>query len=302
MIHLPSPLSRLVWLSTAISAALLLATGCNQDQGTFGNHGGGGTGGDAGSTAQGGAGGQVIDEPAIMIRFRAHTEPFEHEDNLSGQTPIDHVSGVRKLQLFVDESDPNPVTIFDFGSDFVEIGYNHGDDTAVVSVPASSVPSATYTHARVVHSHVRYRVSANMHQNGMVLPGEFDNLQVLSDGTMLDGTLRDHGYYEYTFITGGQDYTQTGSNAPLPQVWDTGGYTVGFENGEWFYSFPVLLVVPADIDHDLTVVHEVNMFESFRWEDQDEPSYQPGVFDSTAIVSEPVEHFGANSFWVTVDE
>ena len=37
------------------------------------------------------------------------------------------------------------------------------------------------------------------------------------------------------------------------------------------------------------------MHESFRWQDQDLPEYQPGVLDTTPVASEPVLRFGANS-------
>jgi len=270
------------------------------DPGEPGGAGAGAGMGEAGATAQGGAGG-VVDGPTITIRFRAHTDPFAHDDGLNGQTPISHSSGVRKLQLFKDPSDPNPITVFDFGSTFVEIGYDDGDDTSVYTLPAKSLPTGMYTMARVVHSHVRYRVSSTMHTNGLSLPGEFDNMQVLSDGTLLDGQVRNHGYYEYVFLTGGQQFPTSGNNAPLPQGWNTGGFSVGVESGEWAYSFPVDLALTPDLAADLDVVLEVNMFESFRWQDQDQPGYAPGVFDTNPIVSEPVVHFGANSYWLTLE-
>lgn len=301
----------------AMTAALIAATGCGEYADPFGpgqgeggaaggqiELGGGGVGGTeiggAGQGAEGGGGG-AVDGPTITIRFRSHTDPFDHDDGLSGQTPIDHVSGVRKLELYQNASDPNPITIFDFGNDYVEIGYNDGDDTPVHTVPIASLPMATYTIARVVHSHVRYRVAATMHAAGMGMPGEFHNVQVLSDGTSLDGQLRNHGYYEYTFVTGGQDFHSSGANAPLPSGWDTGGFSVSFENGEWAYSFPVFLPLTPEISSDIDMVLEANMFESFRWTDQDEPGYLPGVLDSTPIASEPVVHFGANDYWMTLE-
>jgi hypothetical protein len=41
---------------------------------------------------------------------------------------------------------------------------------------------------------------------------------------------------------------------------------------------------------------EVNVHESYRWEDQDQPGYAKGVFDSTASTFEPVKAFGASRF------
>lgn len=310
-------LSRALGAST-LCFALSAAAGCvptpepfdgsGGDRGQAGEPAVGGAGGSGASaseggqgTSEGGAGSTEPEGPTVTIRFRSHTDPFDHDDGLSGQTPIEHLSGLRKLQLFTSPTDPSPVTIFDFGSDFVEVSYDDGADTAVYSLPASSLPSGTYTMARVVHSHVRYRVAGTMHANGWHLPGEFDNLQVLSDGTMLDGQLRNHGYYEYVFVTGNQEFPASGTNAPLPQGWDTGGFSVGFDDGEWSYSFPVELVVSPALAQDLAVVLEVNMFESFRWQDQELAGYQPGVLDSTPLASEPVIHFGANDFWLTVE-
>jgi hypothetical protein len=303
-------------LSCAIVCIVPFFTGCGSDIGVgeldatsasssssaSSTSGSGGAGGDGSgtTTGTGGAGGS-IDGPVIGIRLRASTAAFPHADGLSGQTPIDHRSGVRKFQLFQGESDPAPLTIFDLGEDSVEVGYNDGDDTLVFTVPVATLPTATYTLARVVHSHVRYRVGATMHANGLSVPGEFDNLQVLSDGSRVDGELHDAGYYEYVFETGGMSFPASGDNAPIPEYLGGGGFSVKFENGEWAYYFPVLLPLTPDLTEDLDVVMEVNMHESFRWTDQQEPSYTAGVFDTTPVVSEPVLRFGANTFGVVLE-
>lgn len=300
------------WLALVLT--MTMAGGCRLGSDPFGGPGedpSDGAGGAAGGVEEGGAGeggsgqagggGEAAAGPMVTIRFRSTTEAFDHQDGLAGQTPLEHYSGVRKLQLFRDASDPNPVTVFDFGSDFVEIGYNEGDDTAVYSVPASTLELGTYTLARTVHSHVRYRVTSTMHVAGFPLPGEFDCLQVLSDDTMLAGQLYDHGYYEYVFTSGAQSFPTSGSNAPLPLSAETGGFTAKFENGEWAYYYAVELVVTPDIADDIDVVLNVNMHESFRWQDEPLPLYQPGVFDTTPVDFEPVVKFGANSYWMTLE-
>jgi hypothetical protein len=52
---------------------------------------------------------------------------------------------------------------------------------------------------------------------------------------------------------------------------------------------------------DLNVVVEVNMDRSFRWEDQDQPGYTKGVYDTTATDHEPIHRFGANSYVIRVE-
>lgn len=276
-----------------------LSVGCGRDVevGQLGP-GEGGSGGGDGGEGGGGAGGVDPGGAQIHIHFRANTQPFSHADGLSGQTPLSHVSGLKKFELLTDDSDPEPLLVFDYGQEFVEVSYDDGADTVAYSLPAHALPIETYTVARVVHSHVRYRIEATMHNLGLHLPGEFDNLQVLSDDTLIDGELRQAGYYEYEFSTAGQTFPTSGENAPVPEWSETGGFSVKFEDGEWAYYFPVFLPLTPDVPEDVDVVLEVNMFESFRWQDQELPDYAPGVFDTTATSFEPVLRFGANSFQV----
>ncbi len=259
----------------------------------------GGAGGEAGAEA--GAGGATTDGPKVTVRFRSNTDPFDHQDGLAAQTPTVHRSGVRKLQLFLDEHDPDPITIFDFGQDYVEIDYDHGADTAVYVLPASVLPEGLYTVARVVHSHTRYQVASVLHVSGLHLLGEYDCLQVLSDDTLLDGTLRDHGYFEYVFSSGSWQFPVTGDDAPVPAWSETGGFSAGFEGGEWAYTFAVNLPLTPHVPSDVAIVLEVNMHQSFRWQDQDEPGYQPEVFDTHPFGMEPVMRFGANAYWIYLE-
>jgi hypothetical protein len=46
---------------------------------------------------------------------------------------------------------------------------------------------------------------------------------------------------------------------------------------------------------------EVNMSESFRWEDQALPGYTAGVYDTTPTSFEPIRRFGANSYVLTYE-
>lgn len=236
----------------------------------------------------------------VRIHLRSSTAPFEHDDELSGQTPLAHSSGMRSFQLMVGHDDPSPVTVFDHGTGFVEVDYADGADTVVATVPMSELVAGTYSLGRVVHSHVRYRVEATLHANSVVAPGVFDNLQVMSDGTLLDGVLRDAGYFEYVFEVGPQSYPRSGDDAPVPEYLGGGGFAVVREGGEWAYYFPLELVVEPDVAHDVDVIMDVNMHESFRWQDDDLAGYVDGVLDTTPLASEPVVRFGANSHDVLV--
>ena len=126
-------------------------------------------------------------------------------------------------------------------------------------------------------------------------------MQVLSDGTSIDGELRDHGYFEYAFEAGSMSFPLSGTDAPVPAWSGAGGFSVAFEDGEWAYYFPVDLAIDPELDGDLAVVLEVNMHESFRWSDQASPDFAAGVFDTTPSSFEPVMRFGANAFELSIE-
>lgn len=266
--------------------------------------GGGGLGGSAdGGGADGGGGeGQGGNTGATVdIRFRSTTAPFAHVDGFSGQTPIAHSSGIKSLTLYRMMGDPEPFEVFDLGQNSAPVDYADGSDTLVYTAHASDFPEGTFTVARVVQSWVRYRVAATVHYMGFHVPGEFNNLQVLSDGSLVDGTLRDAGYYEYVFEANSMEFPTSGTNAPIPEF-TGGGFSVVFENGEWAYYFPVSLPITPDITTSYTVAFGVNMHESFRWEDQTVANYTASIFDVTPPASfEPVKKFGANSFSLTIE-
>jgi hypothetical protein len=52
---------------------------------------------------------------------------------------------------------------------------------------------------------------------------------------------------------------------------------------------------PAE-PRDQRIVCEVNVHESFRWEDQAQAGYASNVFDATVGTYEPVMSFGASAF------
>ncbi|MBK6517184.1 MAG: hypothetical protein IPM79_26080 [Polyangiaceae bacterium] len=294
----------LVW----VCGAALVA--CSEEVPVGGFEGGGGQGGGlegggpqgGGDGAEGGGGagaGGGAQGASVRIHLRSTTETFDHQDGLSGQTPLEHASGVRSLTLYRQEGDPSPLVVFDLGQDSAEVDYADGADTIAFTAKTADLADGVFTLARVVHSWVRYRVAATMH-NGVMVPGQFDNFQVLSDGTLYEGELYDAGAYTYVFGALGMEFPQSGADAPVPEWEAAGGFSVRFEDGEWAYYFPVNLAIDTDWGTDTDVYLDVNMHDSFRWQDQSTAGFTSGVFDVTPTTFEPVLRFGANSFSVSV--
>lgn len=237
--------------------------------------------------------------PMVHIHIQSAQEPFVHDDAYAGQTPLDQRLGILSLELGKGPGDDDPLVVFDHGSEYVEAGLNAGDDTLVASVPASQLRFGTFTHARVKVSHVRYRVRATMHAQGQAWAGEFDNVQVLTDGTLIDGTERDSGWFRFAFRLGGQTWgVREGSSGPLPEGLGSGGIALVVEEGVAAYTFAAEVMVDPGAAFDTKIVFVLNMHESFRWLDLPETGYSAGVFDTTPAQFEPVKRFGANSFTV----
>lgn len=239
--------------------------------------------------------------PRVYFYVRTNTDAFPHADGLSGQTARDAYQGIRSFTLMRGAEDPEPMVVLDLGDAIVEAGYNDGDETLVGSAPLSSVRPGHYTVGRNVVTHSRYTVDATMHVGGLVVPGELDNVQVLTAGTPIDGVVRPQSWFRYVFRAAGREYPLEGIGAPLPTEPTTGGFRLVLEGGEAVYYYPIDVTIDDGADADVRVVLEVNMDHSFRWEDQDLPGYVPGVFDSTPSGSEPVRRFGANSLEVRVE-
>ena len=237
---------------------------------------------------------------AVTIHLKATTAPFAHHDGLSGQTPSDQRLAIKSLSLGASADDPSPWLVFDLGSDAVLAGVNDGDDTVIATVPDASMRSGSYAYAKVGVAYVRYSVAATVHADGLAVPGTFHNLEVLSTGTVLDGTTYASGYSTFTFVVGSETFGPvTENSAPLPT---SAGLGIGLSivDGQAAYGFPVALEVSHGRgDFDLTMV--ANTSEDFRWKDVDEPGYAAGVFDVTPPSAyEPVEQFGANSLTLSI--
>jgi len=238
--------------------------------------------------------------PSVFIHLKATTAPVTHLDAWSAQTPKKQTLGIRGLALGTGPNDPNPWVVFDLGTGFIEAPLDDKADTIVATVPASALKNGTYTYAWTYASHVRYQVDATVHALNTAVPGTFDNLQVLSDNTTLDGQVRASGYYSFSFLVGSQTYgPTTGNGGPLPQT--TGaGITLSIKGGVASYGFPInLTVAPPAVDMDITL--EANTHEDFRWEDDPQAGYAPKILDVTPPSSfETVKQFGPNALSVSI--
>jgi len=238
--------------------------------------------------------------PKVTIAMRGSTAPFAHADAWSGQTPEKQVVAIRSLWLLRSPTDPKPLKVFDHGPNAVETDLVTGATTQVASVVAKTLPAGVFTIAKAGVAYVRYSVGARMHSIVSV-DGQYDNVQSLSDGAVIDGVSRDKGWFRYSFSSGGTTYgTLEGGDAPVPAVSTNGGLTLDTSGPESFYVFPVQVAIDPDVKVDHEVLLELNVHESFRWLDQAGAAYSTGVFDTTPSTFEPVMAFGANAFTLSI--
>ena len=234
--------------------------------------------------------------PKVAIRLRGSTAPFTHVDGWSGATPEMQIVAISSLWLLRSPTDANPVRVFDHGVSSIPADLVTNESTEVGSVVAKTLPAGEFTIAKAGVAYVRYSVPARMHSIVSV-DGRYDNVQSLSDGAVVDGVPHDKGWFRYSFSANGTTYgALEGDTAPLPAVNTNGGLTLDTSGPQSFYVFPVKVSVDPDITTDHEVLLEVNVHESFRWQDQFAPGYSAKVFDTTPYTFEPVMAFGANAF------
>jgi hypothetical protein len=276
------------------ASAVLCATACGGESSAVG------PGGSSGSSGSTGSSGSVPsgegDGPRVALALRGSTAPVPHADGFAGQTPSRQIVAIRSLWLYRSASDPSPVRVLDLGASTVESDLVGGTTTEVGAVPLRSLPAGTFTIAKVGVAYVRYSVASRMHAV-ITADGRYDNVQALSDGAVIDGQTHAKGWYRYELFVGATSYgVVQGEDAPVPQIPSSGGITLESSGPESFYVFPTLVVIDPKVTTDQRVVCEVNVHESFRWQDQDQPGYAANVYDTTPTSFEPVMAFGANGF------
>ncbi|HSO36237.1 MAG TPA: hypothetical protein VLT33_27105 [Labilithrix sp.] len=279
----------------ALTSALMLTVACGGEAGTVGPAPGGSSGS---GTSSGGSGSGSEDPsgPRLTLALRGSIEPVAHADAFASQTPSRQIVAVKSLWLYTSASDPSPVKVLDLGARSVETDLVTGMTSEIGTVALRSLPAGTYTLAKVGTAYVRYSVASRMHA-ALTADGRYDNVQALSDGAVIDGQTHQKGWYRYQFSVGATPYgVLEGENAPVPQLPAGGGIALDSSGAESFYVFPTLVVIDPTVTSDQRVVCEVNVHESFRWQDQALAGYAARVYDTTPTSFEPVMAFGANAF------
>jgi hypothetical protein len=247
----------------------------------------------------GGGSGTGTEDPGgarLTLSLRGSTAPVAHTDAFSGQTPSRQIVAIKSLWLYKSASDPSPLEVLDLGAKSVETDLVSGNTSDIGTVALKSLPAGTYTLAKVGTAYVRYSIASRMH-SAITADGRFDNIQSLSDGAVIDGETRAKGWWRYSFAVGATTWATTeGASAPIPQIPSGGGISLETTGPDSFYVFPTLVTLDPGQPKDQRVVMEVNVHESFRWQDQEQVGYAAGVYDTTPTTFEPVMAFGANAF------
>ena len=287
-----------MWLSVLAVPVLFVA--CGGDAGTVGPAPA--SSGAVGSSGGGSAtGSEEPGGPLLTLALQGSVAPVAHADSFAAQTPSSQIVAIKSLWLYRSAEDPAPVKVLDLGASSVETDLVTGVASEIGTLPLRSLPAGTYRLAKVGTAYVRYSVSSRMH-GPITVDGRYDNVQALSDGAVIDGKTHAKGWYRYDFRVGATSYSVLeGENAPIPQIPSGGGISLDTSGGESFYVFPTLVVIDPTVANDQRVVCEVNVHESFRWQDQDLAGYAAHVYDTTPTSFEPVMAFGANSFTLALE-
>ena len=286
-----------------LGAALVGCGGSSADVGGAGGSsgssrpsGGVGSSGGSGTVNAGGVGG-----PTLTLSLRGSITAVSHIDGFAGETPRHQIAAIKTLLLYRTMTDLDPVKVFDLAERAVEADLVTGDTIDIATVPLRSIPAGTYTYAKVGTAYVKYTVDSRLHST-LTVDGQYNNIEALSDGALIDGIARKKGWYRFQFAQGGTTYgTVEGDDAPIPAVPAGGGITLDSSGVDSYYAFPALVVIDPTATIDQRAICDVNVHESFRWMDQAEPRYAAGVYDTTATTYEPVMSFGANSFALSLE-
>lgn len=280
---LPNPVLLLVAI-LAGSAAL----GCGRPLDSFNQ-----SGHDGGIDADVDPDAQTIDSgPLISIYAEGDQTVKTFTDGLSGQTPSEYIMWVNKFELLRSANDSNPALVFDHGDTYAVADMLTADASLVGQIPAADVPPGSYTHARVVLIAASVTIDdAALHFMGTPTPGAVNIFAALSD-CIIDEQSYNQNDAEYTFNA------QT-IHGTLPELPTTPLGTIEQDGVLTFLTVilpePLDLRAPLENDQNVTVVFEV--YECFRWQEQQQTNYQDGVFDFTDQFSyEPVMNFGATGY------
>lgn len=235
----------------------------------------------------------------LSLYVEGDLTPKTFEDGYSGQTPSSYTMGISRFEIMTSEDDANPVTVFDYGENYNEVDML--TNSLVGSADLTTIPVGVYTHGRVLLKMTRFDIETTVHSTmpPASVPGTMTVLAALSN-TEIDGTERSQDWVQYTF----NDYGGISTTGTLPELPTTAAGRIERENGETWLVFAfdqslTIIPIPGQA-HSATITYEV--FESFRWEDQDAEGFTEDVFDSrTDGTSEPVMNFGATGYSIAVE-
>ncbi len=237
----------------------------------------------------------------IDIYVKGDDSPKTIDDGYWGQTPRNYFVGFSRVDLMKSADDANPVTVFDFGSDYVEVDMSA--ETKVGTADLFDIPPGVYGYGRALLVMTRFDVDVTVHVTvpSASVPGEANVVAALSDCT-IDGQARSQGWAQYAFHV--PNYPSVTTEGTLPDLPSTGAGTIVKENGRMWLVFPIdppLTVAPIpNVATKLTITYDI--YESFRWEDQSTEGYAQGVFDSDQSGNtEPVRKFGATEYHIAVE-
>jgi len=237
----------------------------------------------------------------VTLRIRATTSEFPHADGLPGMTALSAAGGVRSLALLTGEHDPDPAILLDTGEEAILVSYDDGGDTELGVVTPETFRLGHYTLARMVQAYSQYEISATRHEGADRESGELTNLMVMSDGTRVDGELRDAGHYHSVFHYDGGEIEDTVDGVEIaPYSFTAGAYAL-VEDGEWAVYFPIDLLIDEPPAAGSTLAVTVNMDRAFRWVDSLALGWDLGVYDFSDAFYETVVRFGGNQFDVTLE-
>ena len=232
----------------------------------------------------------------IEIWVRGDLTPKTFNDGLAGQTPEAQSFSIGRLDLLRTATDTRPVVAFDHGQN--PVAADMLGRTLVARVSSASIAPGTYRWGRVLLTSVELRVRATAHVPGLGfgVPGTITTIGALSN-TQLNGTSWMKGRAEYRFESVGPSYTMVGTLPPFPST--SGGSIVETSTTTWLV-FPfstAFRVDPANTQpQSSTIVYDV--YESFRWQDQNTAGFAVGVFDvdGASQSTEPVHQVGATNY------
>ncbi|MFO0726252.1 MAG: hypothetical protein U1E65_20880 [Myxococcota bacterium] len=232
----------------------------------------------------------------IEVWVRGDLTPKTFNDGLSGQTPEAQTFSLGRFDLMRSANDTSPVVAFDHGDH--PVAADMLGRTLVGRVASASIAPGTYTWGRVLLTSAEIRIQATGHlpNIGIGIPGTITTLGALSDSE-IHGSRWHKGQAEFRFDSGGRSFTLPGTLPPFPST--PGGSIVETSTQTWLvFPFSTPFRVEAGNNQPVVTTIVYDVYQSFRWADQNTAGYAAGVFDvdGAAMSTEPIHSVGATNY------